>query len=155
MRCFAMANTYSQVYIHIVHSTMGRLPLIHPDFRDELCMYITGTVSKKRQKMIAINCVSDHIHYFLGLNTELSISEVVRDIKRSSTCFINDKRLCPGEFKWQDGYGAFSYSHSQIDRVVRYIASQEEHHRRHTFQEEYIQFLKSFGVQYDIKYVFG
>ncbi|MCU7497272.1 MAG: transposase [Ignavibacteria bacterium] len=150
-----MANTYSQVYIHIVHSTIQRAPLIHPDFKEPLCKFITGVVSKKHQKMIAINCVSDHIHYFLGLNTEISIAETVRDIKRSSTFFINDKRLCVGEFKWQDGYGAFSYSHSQINSVVRYIACQEEHHRRQTFQEEYLNFLKSFGVKYNLKYVFG
>ena len=150
-----MANTYSQVYIHVVHSTKGRAPLIIPEIKDELLKYITGIVTNRRQKMIAINSQSDHIHYFIGMNTELSISEIVREVKRSSSGFINERRLSLGEFRWQDGYGAFSYSHSQIDRVVRYILLQEEHHRKRTFQEEYIAFLKSFGVKYEMKYVFG
>lgn len=133
---------------------MKRQPIIGDDFKSELCRYITGIVKKKGQKMIAIGCVSDHIHYFLGLNPDTSISDLVRDIKHFSSCFINEKRLSQGKFQWQEGFGAFSHSHSQIDGVVRYIAGQEEHHRRHSFQEEYLKILKHFGVSYELKYVF-
>lgn len=149
-----MAHTYSQIYIHIIHSTGHREPIIGSEFRSELCRYITGIVKKKGQKLLAINSVSDHIHYFLALSPDVSISDLVRDIKHFSSCFINEKKLCQVKFQWQEGFGAFSHSHSQIDGVVRYIANQEEHHRKHSFQEEYLKILKEFGVSYEMKYVF-
>ena len=149
-----MAHTYSQIYVHVVHSTQKRQPIIGNEFKGELCKYITGIVKKKGQRMIAINCTSDHIHYFIALSPDVSISDLVRDIKHFSSCFINEKKLCRTKFQWQEGFGAFSNSHSQIDGVVRYIESQEEHHRKYSFQEEYLKILRQSGVGYELKYVF-
>lgn len=150
-----MADTYSQIYIHIVHSTLGREPLISHEMKDELCRYITGIIRQRGQKMISINCVVDHIHYFIGLHPNVNVSDVVRDVKHFSSKFINEKHLCNCNFRWQDGFGAFSYSHSQIPVVSRYIEGQEEHHKRQSFHDEYIKMLEAFGIKYDPKYLLG
>ena len=149
-----MANTYTQIYIHIVFAVQGRQSLIPASRREELFKYITGIVKKRGQKLIAINGMADHVHVFVGMKPTVAVSDLVRDIKAGSSGFINEKRWIPGRFNWQEGFGAFSHSHSEIDRVVRYIQQQEEHHRKKTFREEYLQVLNDFAVEYDNRYLF-
>jgi len=149
-----MANTYSQIYIHIIFAVQGRQNLIHKSHREELHKYITGIVQKRGQKMLAVFCMPDHAHLFTGMKPSISISDFVRDVKAGSSKFINDSKWVQGKFNWQEGFGAFSYSRSQIDTVMKYILRQEEHHRRRTFKEEYVELLKKFSVEYDEQYLF-
>jgi REP element-mobilizing transposase RayT len=149
-----MAGTYSQIYIQVVFAVKGRENLIGQSWKDELYKYIAGIVKGKQQKSIIVNGMPDHVHAFIGLRPSMSVSDLVRDIKNNSTNFINDRRLVRKKFLWQDGYGAFSYAHSQIDNVYNYILNQEKHHRKKTFREEYIDFLNKFAVEYDEKYLF-
>lgn len=149
-----MANTYTQIYIHIVFAVQGRRSLIPRQHKEELCKYIAGIVSNRGQKLIAINCEPDHMHVFVGMKPTITISDLVRDIKAGSSGFINEKQWIPVKFHWQEGFGAFSHSHSNIDRVVKYIQSQEEHHRKKTFREECLEMLKEFAVDYDEQYLF-
>jgi REP element-mobilizing transposase RayT len=149
-----MANTYSQIYIHIVFSVKGRQNLILKSFREELHKYITGIVQNRDQKMLAVYCMPDHTHILIGLRPSISISDLVRDIKAGSSKFINDKKKVQRKFNWQEGFGVFSYSRSQVDNVIRYILKQEEHHKKKTFKEEYIDLLKKFEIEYDEKYLF-
>ncbi len=150
-----MPNTYTQLYIQIVFAVQGRQNLIPKQHKEELHKYITGIVQKRNHKLIAINSMPDHAHIFVGLNPAQSISDLVRDIKTNSSSFITEKKFVHQKFNWQEGYGAFTYSHSQIDAVVKYILNQEEHHKKETFREEYIHFLKKFNVEYDEKYLFS
>ena len=149
-----MANTFSQIYIQVVFAVKGRENLISKDWKDELYMYITGICKNNHQKLIAINGVSDHIHIFIGLKPSMAISDLVKDIKAYSSRFINEKQWIKGKFSWQEGYGAFSYGHSQLDTVIKYIQNQEAHHATKTFKEEYLEFLAKFEVEYDEKYLF-
>lgn len=149
-----MANTYSQIYIHIVFAVDGRMNLIKPEYNDELQKYITGIISGQRQKLIAINNMPDHVHILVGLQPDLSVSELVRDIKACSSKFISAKRWVAGRFSWQEGFGAFSYSRSQIDTVVRYIQNQQKHHAKKSFRDEYVELLRKFEVDFDPKYIF-
>jgi len=149
-----MANTYSQIYIHIIFAVKGRQNLINETHKEELQKYITGIIKNKRQKLIEINIMPDHVHILIGLEPDKSISDLVRDIKSNSSGLINSRRWIPGEFNWQKGFGAFSYSHSQIDKVVKYINNQELHHRKKSFKEEYLEMLGKYSVQYDEKYLF-
>lgn len=149
-----MANTYTQIYIQVVFIVQGRQNLLKKEHKEELQKYITGIINKKNQKVIAINCMPDHTHIFIGLKPNMALSDLVRDIKNNSSTFINKKKWIPGKFKWQRGFGAFSYSHSQIDKVVKYIQNQEQHHAHKSFREEYLEFLKKFSIEYDEKYVF-
>jgi len=149
-----MANSYSQIYIQIVFAVKGRQNLIKREHKEELHKYITGIVKGKKQKMLAINCMPDHTHMFLGFTPDMKISDLVRDVKSISSGFINEKKFVKGKFNWQHGFGAFSYSHSHIDRVVKYVLNQEEHHKKKTFREEYIGLLEKFNVEYDPKYIF-
>jgi putative transposase len=149
-----MPNTYTQLYIQIVFAVHGRQNLISKQHKEELHKYITGIVQKRNNKMLAINIMPDHAHIFVGLNPSLSISDLVRDIKTNSSSFITEKKIVSNKFKWQEGYGAFSYSRSQVDAVVKYILNQEEHHRKKSFREEYMDFLKKFNVEYDERYLF-
>lgn len=149
-----MANTYSQLYVHIVFAVKGRQNLISKKWKDEVYKYITGIVTNKGQKLIAINGVSDHIHILVGLKPDKSLSDLVRDIKANSSKFINDKKWINGKFEWQTGFGAFSYSHSQLTNVINYIRNQEEHHKVKTFRDEYIEFLKLFNVDFKSEYLF-
>ena len=149
-----MANTFSQIYIQIVFAVKGRENLIRREHKEELHKYITGIVKGKKQKMLAINCMPDHTHMFLGFTPDMKISDLVRDVKSISSGFINEKKFVKGKFNWQHGFGAFSYSHSHIDRVVKYVLNQEEHHKKKTFREEYIGLLEKFNVEYDPKYIF-
>jgi REP element-mobilizing transposase RayT len=149
-----MSSTYSQIYIHIVFAVKGRKSFIQQSWEEELYKYITGIVQNKGQKMLAINGMSDHIHILIGMKPSCNLSDLVREIKKSSNGFINEKKFCQFKFEWQEGYGAFSYSHSALDNVISYIANQKEHHRKKSFQEEYIDFLKKFEVEYKEEYLF-
>lgn len=149
-----MANTFSQIYIQTVFAVNGRLSLIHSEFKEELYKYITGIVRNNGHKLISINGMPDHVHILIGLKPVMALSDLVRDIKADSSNFINDKNWVRGRFSWQEGYGAFSYGHSQLDTIIRYIQNQERHHARSSFKIEYLSFLKKFGIAFDEKYVF-
>lgn len=149
-----MANTYAQIFIHIVFAVKGRQNLITRSIREELHKYITGIVQNRNQKMLAIYCMPDHVHVLVGLKPDISISDLVRDIKAISSKFINDNRYVRGKFSWQTGFGAFSYSKSQIDTVIKYILNQEKHHKLKTFKDEYLKLLEKFGIAYDNKFLF-
>ncbi len=149
-----MPGTFSQIYIQVVFAVKGRANLIHPNWKEELHKYIAGIIKGKNQKPIIVNGMPDHIHVFIGLKPSMAISDLVRDIKNNSTNFINDNKFVGGKFSWQEGYGAFSYSHSHIENVYNYILTQEKHHKRKTFREEYFEFLQRFDVDYNEKYLF-
>lgn len=149
-----MANTYTQIYLQIVFAVEGRASVIPPEHKDELHRYITGIVTNRGQKLIAINSMPDHIHILIGLKPDQALSDLVRDIKAGSSKFINERHWIAGRFSWQEGFGAFSYSHSQLTGVIRYIRNQEQHHARKSFTDEYREFLERFAVEYDSRYVF-
>ena len=149
-----MANTYTQIYIQVVFAVKWRQALIRPENREDLHQYITGIIRNKGQKLMAINSRPDHIHLLLGMNPDLALSDLVREVKKSSTRFIKDNRWVTGCFNWQEGFGAFSYSRSSLDAVVRYIQNQDQHHARRSFEEEYVRLLRKFEVSFDEKYLF-
>jgi REP element-mobilizing transposase RayT len=149
-----VAGTFSQIYIQLVFAVKGRENLLQKPWRDEVFKYMSGIIKGKNQKPIIVNGVSDHIHVFVGIRPSMSISDLVRDIKNNSSNFINEHKFIKGKFSWQEGYGAFSYSHSQIKNVYQYIANQEEHHRKKTFKEEYLDFLRKFEIEYNEKFLF-
>ena len=150
-----MPNTYSQIYLQFIFAVKGRENLIQENYREELQKYITGIIQNKGQKLISIYANPDHIHIFVSFKKlDISISQFVKEIKVSSTNFINEKKFLNAPFYWQEGYGCFSYSKSQRDAVVNYITDQKEHHKKKSFREEYLEFLKKFEVEFDEKYVF-
>jgi REP element-mobilizing transposase RayT len=149
-----MANTYTQIHIQAVFSVKSRIGLIQSNWKDELYKYITGILQANKHKMIAINGMPDHIHIFFGMRPNQSLSDLMQDIKGNSSKWINDKKLVPGKFEWQEGYGAFSYSKSQVNDVISYIQNQELHHSKKSFLEEYKDFLEKFEVEYDERYSF-
>lgn len=149
-----MTNTFSQIYIQYVFAVKDRENLLQKSWRNEVVKYIAGIINRKNQKPIIINGVADHIHVFVGLKPSISIADLARDIKNNSSNFINEQRYLKGKFSWQEGYGAFSYAHSQLENVYSYIANQEEHHRKRTFKEEYLDFLQKFEIEYNEKYLF-
>ncbi len=147
-------STYSQIYIQTIFAVKGRNGLIQPEWEERLYKYITGIVQNKGQKMLAINGIPNHIHFLIGMKPSCCLSDLVREIKKSSNEFINDNKLPKFKFNWQEGFGVFSYSHSQLDNVIAYIMNQKEHHKKKTFKEEYTDFLKQFNVEYDEQYLF-
>ena len=149
-----MANTYSQIHIQIIFTVKGREQLIKEEHREELQKYITGIITNKNQKLLAIYCMPDHTHIFMGVRPNIAISDLVRDIKANSSSYITENNLTKKTFSWQEGYGVFSYSKSQVDTVVKYILNQAEHHKKRTFREEYVDFLQKFEIEYDEKYLF-
>ena len=149
-----MPGTFSQIYIQVVFAVKHRNSLILPEWEERLYQYITGIVRGKEQKMLAINGTRNHIHFFIGMKPSCCLSDLVREVKKSSNEFINENQFIASKFNWQEGYGAFSYSHSQIDNVIKYIMNQKEHHRKVTFKEEYIDFLQKFEIEHDEKYLF-
>jgi len=149
-----MTGTYSQIYIQVVFAVKGRENLINNSWSDELNKYIAGIIKGKGHKPIIVNGVTDHIHAFIGLKPSMAISDLVRDIKNNSTNFINENGFVKRKFCWQEGYGAFSYSHSHIERVYNYILNQKEHHRKKSFKKEYLDFLKKFDVDFNERYLF-
>ena len=149
-----MANTYTQIHIQFIFAVKYRTGLIRPEWKDELYKYITGIVKNNKHKMIIINGMPDHIHSFIGMRPTQSISDLMQDVKGSSSKWINEMKFIKSRFEWQEGYGAFSYSKSQIKNVISYIMNQERHHRKKTFKEEYIDFLKKFEIHFDERYIF-
>ena len=148
-----MANTYSQMYLQFVFAVKYRESLIQLAWKEDLYRYITGVVQNNKHKVIAINGMPNHLHLFVGYKPHQSIPDLLQDIKWSSSHWINNKNLVEGQFRWQEGYGSFSYSQSHIDRVVKYILNQEQHHKQKSFRKEYIQLLKKFNVEYDERYI--
>ena len=137
-----MPNTYTQIYLQIIFATKGRDIKISSNVRDEIEKYICGIFNNKKQKVLAIYANPDHLHIFFSYkNLQITIPELVKTTKIESSNFINDNRLCLGKFNWQEGYGAFSYSKSQKDKVVNYVLNQEEHHKKKSFKEEYLALL--------------
>jgi len=149
-----VANTYTQIYIHVVFAVEGRQNLIPLEHNAELQKYITGIISSQNHKLIAINNLPDHLHLLIGLRPDASLSDLVRDIKAFSAKFINERRWVAGRFFWQEGFGAFSHARSQLDTVIRYIQNQPKHHQKKSFRDEYIELLKKFEVDYDQRYIF-
>jgi len=149
-----MANTYSQIYIQVVFAVQNRKALIQPDWETELFKYITGIVQNKGQKMLSINGTSNHIHFFIGMKPSCCLSDLVREIKKSSNTFIKERNFSKFHFQWQEGFGAFSYGHSQLTDVIHYIENQKTHHKKRTFKEEYLAFLKAFDIEFKDEYVF-
>ncbi|MBN2598748.1 IS200/IS605 family transposase [Labilibaculum sp.] len=147
-------GTFSQIYIQIIFAVKGRESLIKKDWEEELFKYITGIVQNKGQKILAVNGTPDHIHFLIGMKPSCCLSDLVREIKKSSNTFIKEKGFSQFRFEWQEGYGAFSYSHSALDHVVRYIQNQKEHHKRKSFKEEYISFLKKYEIDFKDDYLF-
>ncbi len=148
-----MANTYTQIYLQFVFAVQDRVSLIRSEWKDELYKYMTGIVQNNNHKLIAINGMSNHIHIFIGYKPHQLIPDLLQDVKGDSSKWINKRGLVKGKFSWQAGYGAFSYSSSQIDEVVKYIKNQKQHHKKKTFREEYIEFLEQFHVPYDDRYI--
>ncbi len=149
-----MANTYSQIYIHVVFAVKGRESSISNKFKDELYKYICGIVTNNHQKVYAINGIPDHLHILISIKPNCLLSDLVRDIKANSSKWINQKKIILGKFQWQEGFGSFSVSESQISKVINYIEKQEEHHRIKSFRQEYIDFLKSYKIDFNEEYLF-
>ena len=149
-----MANTYHQLYIQVVFAVKYREAVIDNEWKSTLFGVIGNLINETGCKAIIVNGVEDHVHCFLGLKPVVSISELMKTVKAKSSKYINDNHLTKLRFEWQEGYGAFSYSHSQINTVYKYIANQEEHHKKQTFRKEYLEFLDKFEVPFDERYVF-
>ncbi|MDB5001325.1 MAG: transposase [Mucilaginibacter sp.] len=145
---------FTQLYIHFVFAVKFRAAQLNNDWDDRLRLYITAIIQNNGHKMLAINNMQDHVHLFIGLNTTQSVSDIMRLVKGDSSEWINKEKLTPGKFQWQDGYGAFSYSKSQIDKVVKYINNQQEHHKKFNFLDEYRQLLTSFDIEFNEQYIF-
>jgi REP element-mobilizing transposase RayT len=148
-----MANTYTQIYIHYVFAVQNRVCLIH-GWKNDLHKYMAGIVSQQGHKLLAIGGMPDHVHALVSMKPSQAPSDLMFHIKRSSSLWINEKRLVAGKFTWQEGFGAFSYGKSQIPAIATYIETQEKHHKKRNFTEEYKEFLKLFNIEHDEKYVF-
>jgi len=149
-----MANTYTQLYVQFIFAPKFRAALLQPEWDERLRMYMSAIVRNNGHKMIAINNMPDHLHMFVGLNPKQSISELMGLVKGDSSEWINKEKLTLRKFHWQDGYGAFSYGKSQVDKVVKYIINQQEHHKKITFLDEYRKLLQIFEVEFDERYIF-
>jgi REP-associated tyrosine transposase len=149
-----MANTYTQIHIHTVFVVKTRKGLIHPEWKHELYKYITGIIQSASHRMLAINGMPDHVHMFFGMRPTQSLSDLIQLVKANSSRWVNEKRFVSSRFEWQEGYGGFSYSRSQIPRVIGYIRNQEAHHNKRTFRQEYIGLLDAFEIPYDERYLF-
>ena len=149
-----MANTYHQIYLQTVFAVKYRNAVISKDWKSKLFGVIGNLINETNCKTIIVNGVEDHVHCFLGLKPVVSVSELMKTVKAKSSKYINDHKLTPQRFEWQEGYGVFSYSQSQVDKVYGYLLNQEVHHRKQTFREEYLEFLKNFKIEYDEQYIF-
>ena len=148
------SGTYTKIYIHFIFAVKFREFVIYEKIQDELFRFISGSITSMGHKSLAVNGMPDHIHILVGLNPVMAISDLAKELKRSSTNFINQKNWMPGKFQWQTGYGGFSYSRSQIDSVIKYIKNQKLHHERKTFREEYQEFLQKFNIDYNPDFIF-
>lgn len=149
-----MANTYTQIHLQLIFAVQNRRSLIQESWEDRLYEYITGIVQQNTHKMIIINGMPDHLHIVIGMRPIQSLSDLMQDIKGSSSKWINDNKLSTGKFNWQEGFGAFSYSKSQLPKLIEYVKNQKAHHKKKTFIDEYKEFLKAFEVDFDEKYIF-
>jgi REP element-mobilizing transposase RayT len=149
-----MANTYTQLYFHVVFAVKGRNNLISSKWKEELNQFISGIIANKGQKLMIINGVSNHVHLLIGLKPDMNLSDLIRDVKANSSRFINEKKWLQGKFEWQIGFGAFTLGQSQIDKVINYIKQQEIHHQTKTFKDEYIDLLNHYNVVYKQEYIF-
>ena len=149
-----MANTYTQMYVQIVFAVKGRKNLIIETYGDEIEKYICGIINNNKSKSLAIYCNPDHIHILIGMNPSTSLSDLVRDIKANSSRWINEKKWLSEPFRWQEGYGGFTYSKSQWDAVIKYIIRQPEHHQKCSFRQEYLEYLKTYDINFEEKYLF-
>jgi REP element-mobilizing transposase RayT len=147
-------GTFTQIYVQLVFAVKNRETALRKGIRPLVFKYMSGILTNQKHKSIIINGLSNHVHILLGLNPSISVSETVHDVKRSSTLFINRERLCLGKFSWQEGYGAFSYSRSQISDIYNYIENQQEHHKQKTFQEEYVQYLIKREMEFDEQFLY-
>ena len=149
-----MANTYTKAHFHLIFAPKNREALIKKEWKNDLEKYITGIVQNKKHKMLAINCMPDHVHVFIGYNLNELTPDLVRDIKVASNDWIKNNNLSKSKFEWQSGYGAFTNSRSQVDSVVKYILNQEEHHKKRTFREEYLDMLAKNEIEFKDEYLF-
>ena len=149
-----MANTYTQLHIQFVFAVKYRAALIQKEWKEELHKYMTGIFQENKHKMLQVNSMPDHIHIFIGMRPTQSISSLIQNVKTESSIWIKAKKFCTAPFAWQDGYGAFSYSKSHVDNVIRYIQNQEVQHKKETFLDEYRRHLKAFEIEYDEQYIF-
>ncbi len=149
-----MANTYSQIYIQVVFAVQDRENLIPRPNKEELHKFMTGIVREREQKLLAVHCMPDHTHLLIGLKPSVVLSDIVRDVKNGSANFVNRKQWVLGRFCWQEGFGAFSYGHSQLSDIINYISDQERHHAHRSFRDEYVRFLKKYEIEHDERYVF-
>jgi REP element-mobilizing transposase RayT len=147
-------GTYTQIYLHFVFVVSHREYLIHEKHQSEIYSFITGLINSMGHKSLAVNGMPDHVHVFMGFNPDKSPSETVKEIKRATTNFINSQSWFRGKFKWQSGYGGFSYSRSQIGNVISYIINQKEHHKKQSFKDEYLEMLRKFEIDFDERYLF-
>ncbi|WP_179006233.1 IS200/IS605 family transposase [Winogradskyella forsetii] len=148
-----MPNTYTQIHIQVVFAVQNRQSLINDGWKSELNKYITGIIQNNNHKVLQINGMPDHIHILFGMRPTQALSDLMKMVKHDSSKWINDKRLVQGKFSWQSGYGAFSYSKSDVPRIINYIKNQEAHHKKVEFQDEYLKLLKDFNVEYDERYI--
>lgn len=149
-----MANTYTQLYFHIVFAVKGRNNYISEQWKDELYKYISGIIANKDQKLMIVNGMPNHIHLLIGTKPNCNLSDLIRDIKANSSKWINEKKFTNFHFEWQTGFGAFTVSQSGVPKAIEYIKNQEEHHRKKTFKEEYVEFLKAYQIDFKDEYLF-
>ena len=149
-----MANTYTQIHIQVVFTVQNRDCIIQNSWKEELYKYISGVIQNHKHKVLAINGMPDHLHILIGMRPTQSLSDLMQDVKGSSSKWINQKRFTKGKFSWQEGFGAFSYGKSQITQVIDYIKNQELHHQKRTFLEEFKDFLEKFEVDFDQRFIF-
>ena len=149
-----MAGTCGQFYVHLIFTPKNRANIIKEHFREELQMYMTGIIQGKKHKVLAIYCMPDHVHVLIGLKPYMALSDLVQILKKESTNFIKDKNWVKGNFSWQEGYGYFSHSHSELDKVIKYIRNQKEHHAKTSFKEEYLEILRKCDVDFKEEYLF-
>lgn len=149
-----MANTYTQLHIQLVFAVKYRAALIQKSWKERLHQYITGIFQANQHKLLQINSMPDHVHIFIGMRPNQSLSDIVKNVKAESSKWIKAEKICPSPFAWQEGYGAFSYSKSHVQDVIRYIQNQEAHHKKETFLAEYTRLLKAFEMEYDEQYIF-
>jgi putative transposase len=149
-----MANTYSRIYLQLIFSPLGRENVIPVRHKEELQKYTTGIIQNRKHKLLAINYMPDHVHIFIGYNLSQPIPDLLRDIKANTSKYINENKWMPGNFQWQKGYGIFSYGESKLDEIIYYINSQEQHHLKFSFKDEYLKLLKDYNIEYNHEYLF-
>jgi putative transposase len=149
-----MANTYTQIHLHFVFAVKYRTAMINKDWKERLHQYFTGIIQNNEHKLLQINSMPDHIHILIGMKPTQSVSALIQNVKTESCKWIKENNFCKSAFAWQEGYGCFSYSKSQVPDVIRYIQNQEEHHKKESFLDEYKRILKSLEIEFDEQYIF-